>query len=339
MPSLADPPKNNGMNQLTTFTESNADSALPPGISVVVPVYNSEQTLRPLVVQIAELFRLRKTEFEIVLVNDGSRDASWQQVVDLAKEFPHVRGFNLMRNFGQHNALLCGIRSARVDTIVTIDDDLQHPPEEIAKLLDKLNEGFDVVYGAPQAAPHGILRNLASKMTKFALQAAMGAETARRVSAFRAFRTRLRNAFAAFAGSYVSIDVLLTWGTTRFTHVVVRHEPRTIGVSNYSVRKLITHAFNMITGFSTVPLQAASLLGFALTGFGILLMIFVITMYFVDRSAPAGFPFLASMIAIFSGAQLFSLGMIGEYLARVHFRLLDKPSYVASEEVNGASAR
>ena len=232
-----------------------------------------------------------------------------------------------MRNYGQHNALLCGIRAARYDVIVTMDDDLQHPPEEIPKLLAKLAEGYDVVYGAPRELPHGLLRNLASTMTKMALQGAVGAETARRISAFRAFRTELREAFRTFSGPYVSIDVLLTWGTTRFTHVFVRHEPRMIGESNYTFRKLLTHALNMMTGFSTLPLQVASLIGFAIMVFGVFILALVVVRYLVDNSGAAGFPFLASIIALFSGAQLFALGVIGEYLARMHFRLMDRPSY------------
>jgi undecaprenyl-phosphate 4-deoxy-4-formamido-L-arabinose transferase len=216
-----------------------------------------------------------------------------------------------------------------------MDDDLQHPPEEVPKLLAKLEEGYDVVYGAPQELPHTFLRNLASKFTKVALQTAMGAETARRVSAFRVFRTHLRDAFAQFGGSFVSLDVLLTWGAVRFTHVFVRHEPRTIGQSNYTTRKLVTHAFNMITGFSTWPLQAASVLGFTLTLFGLALLLYVVARYIAEGAAPPGFTFLASVISIFSGAQLFSLGMIGEYLARVHFRLLEKPTYVVRRSERG----
>ena len=126
----------------------------------------------------------------------------------------------MSRNYGQHNALLCGIRAARHEVIVTLDDDLQNPPEEIGKLHRRLLvDDVDVVYGTPTHEQHGFLRDQGSQITKLALQSAMGAETARNVSAFRAFRTRLRDAFAAYGGPYVSIDVLLTWGTTRFSHV------------------------------------------------------------------------------------------------------------------------
>ena len=156
----------------------------------------------------------------------------------------------------------------------------------------------------------------------------MGAATARKVSAFRAFRTGIRDAFAAYRSPFVSIDVLLTWGTSRFSSVVVQHEARTIGTSNYTFRKLTTHALNMMTGFSTLPLQLASLLGFGTTAFGMLVLAYVLIRVFIENAAPAGFPLLVSIISIFSGAQLVALGIMGEYLARVHTRSLDRPPYV-----------
>ncbi len=306
---------------------SNESHELSAGVSVVVPVFNGALALPSLVEQLAELFEGQGRRYEVILVNDCSPDNSWAVIAQLAARHRHVHGIDLMRNYGQHNALLCGIRSARHELVVTIDDDLQHPPHEIPRLLAKLDEGYDVVYGAPHELPHGLLRNLASTITKIALQAAMGATTARRVSAFRAFRTRLRRAFETFHGSFVSIDVLLTWGTTRFTHILVEHRPRVLGQSNYTLRKLLTHALNMMTGFSTLPLQFASLVGFSITVFGMFILGFVLVRYFADQTAPQGFPFLASIIAIFSGTQLFALGVIGEYLARMHFRLMDRPAY------------
>jgi undecaprenyl-phosphate 4-deoxy-4-formamido-L-arabinose transferase len=232
-----------------------------------------------------------------------------------------------MRNYGQHNALLCGIRAARFEVIVTIDDDLQNPPEEIPRLLAKLAEGCDVVYGTPLKDAHGLLRDFASRITKFALQNAMGAETARQVSAFRAFRTQLRAAFAEYRGPYASVDVLLTWGTNRFSAVTVRTDPRAFGTSNYTIRTLIAHALNMMTGFSTLPLQFASMVGFAFTFIGMAVLTYVMVRYFLNGGSVPGFPFLASIIAIFSGAQLFALGVIGEYLSRIHFRMMDRPPY------------
>jgi undecaprenyl-phosphate 4-deoxy-4-formamido-L-arabinose transferase len=177
-----------------------------------------------------------------------------------------------------------------------------------------------------------VWRSLASWVTKLVLQNAMGVETAKRVSALRAFRTDLRFAFAEYRGPYVSIDVLLTWATTRFAAIEVAHASRSSGVSNYTLRQLAVHAMNMLTGFTTWPLQAASLLGFATTLFGLGILAYVVGRYVVEGGAPAGFPFLASIIAIFSGAQLFALGMMGEYLSRMHFRMMERPTYVIREE-------
>ena len=303
-----------------------------PSISVVVPVYRSERLLRPLVARLDPVLSALASEHELVLVDDGSPDGSWSVVNDLAREHGWIRGIRLMRNYGQHGALLCGIRAARHEVVVTMDDDLQHPPEELGKLLAVLGEGCDVVYGTPEKQQHGLARDLASQIAKIVLQGAMGAETARQVSAFRAFRTRLRDAFTGYRGQFVSIDVLLTWGTTRFRAVRVRHDPRAQGASSYTWRKLLTHALNMMTGFSAFPLQIASVVGFVFTLFGAAVLAYVLGSFVLFGSPVQGFTFLASMIAIFSGAQLFALGIMGEYLARIHFHTMDRPPYAVASE-------
>ena len=300
---------------------------LAHGLSIVIPVYNSAESLPLLAGRLKPALEALGRPFEVILINDGSRDRSWDTVQRLAQEHPWVIGIDLMRNYGQHNALLCGIRAARFETIVTMDDDLQNPPEEIAKLLAKLNEGYDVVYGTPLTEQHGLWRDLASRITKTALQSAAGAEVARKVSAFRIFRTNLREAFASYRSPYISVDVLLTWATTRFAAIQVEHDPRKLGKSSYTFRKLVTHALNMLTGYSSAPLRLASLIGFGFTLFGIGVLAYVVGRYLALGTSVAGFPFLASVIAIFSGAQLFALGIMGEYLSRIHFRTMDRPSY------------
>jgi undecaprenyl-phosphate 4-deoxy-4-formamido-L-arabinose transferase len=297
------------------------------GISVVVPVYNSSAVLPLLVTELETVLPKCSNGFELIFVNDASPDNSWDVICDLTRQHPWIRPINLMRNFGQHNALLCGIRAAKYGVVVTMDDDLQNPPAEIPRLLEKLHQGFDVVYGVPEHEQHGLLRDLASRMTKLVLQNAMGAEIARNISAFRVFRTQAREAFQQYRGPFVSIDVLLTWGTTRFGALTVRHDSRRAGISGYTLRKLIAHALNMMTGFSVLPLQLASVTGFSFTVFGLLTIAFVIGRYLIYGSPVPGFPFLASIIAVFSGAQLFALGIIGEYLARMHFRMMDRPAY------------
>jgi len=309
-------------------------SRAPIEISAVVPVYRSAAILPELHRRLTDSLSALADRHEIILVEDCGGDDSWSVIESLAERDPCVRGIGMSRNYGQHNALLCGIRAARYPLIVTLDDDLQNPPEEIHKMLAVLDGGADVVYGTPESEQHGFMRDQSSRITKLALQSAMGADTARNVSAFRVFRTRLRDAFASYRGPYVSIDVLLTWGTTDFSHVTVRHEPRTVGVSNYTFRKLVTHAFNMMTGFSTLPLQIASVIGFLFTLFGFFILAYVLVSFVTNGAVVPGFAFLASIIAIFSGAQLFALGIIGEYLARMHFRSMDRPTYLVREETD-----
>jgi len=304
-----------------------------PSISVVVPVYNSAAILPELVSRLEPVLRSLTDRFELLLVNDGSADRSWAVLQELAQSHEWVRPVDLMRNYGQHNALLCGVRAARYEVVVTMDDDLQNPPDEIPRLLAKLAEGYDVVYGRPSQPQHGLWRNLASQVTKWVLQGAMGAEVARQVSAFRAFRLPIRQAFASYGAPSVCIDVLLTWGTSRFAAIPVRHEPRWRGASGYTVRRLVLHALTMMTGFSTLPLQLASIVGFAFTLFGFALLVYVLAQYWIHGGSVPGFPFLASVIIIFSGAQLFALGIMGEYLARMHFRMMDRPSYAVREVV------
>jgi len=304
----------------------------PYSCSVVVPVYNSEQTLELLVAELGRILPMICPAFEVILVNDGSPDRSWELICKLSACYPWLRGIKLMRNYGQHNALLCGIRAAQKEIVITMDDDLQHPPAEIPRLLEGINQGYDVVYGFPRKLPHSFWRNQFSRLTKRVLAFVMGIKTVREISAFRAFRSDLRNAFSNYNSSGVIIDVLLSWGTTHFTSVPVNEEQRQHGTSNYTFTKLISQAFLILTGFSIAPLRFASWLGFFFTLFGIAIFLYVLVIYVTLGSIP-GFPFLASIIALFSGAQLFTLGIFGEYLARVFDRSMDHPTYVIDQTV------
>ncbi len=301
-------------------------------LSIIIPVYNSAATLDTLVSRLTDALEDIGIPYEIILVNDGSRDASWERIVALSQMYKRLRGINLMRNYGQHNALLCGIRTARSEIIVTMDDDLQHPPEEIPHLLDKLAEGYDVVYGTPRTLPHSLWRNVLSKYTKWAVASAMGIHGIRDINAFRAFRTDLRKAFDNYQSPNVLLDVLLSWGTTRFVAIKVNQAPRQMGRSSYTFAKLFNQAMLVLTGYSTTPLRLASMIGFAVMFFSILLVVYVVAQSFLVGALP-GFPFLASIIALFSGVQLFALGIIGEYLARIFNRSMDRPTYVISRRV------
>jgi undecaprenyl-phosphate 4-deoxy-4-formamido-L-arabinose transferase len=299
-------------------------------LSIVVPIYRGETYIEPLVERLVKVLPKIVKKYEIILVNDGSPDASWTVIEKIIKKHKWVKGIRLMRNYGQHNATLCGIRAARYELTLTMDQDLQHPPEEIPVLLAKLQEGFDVVYGAPKKLPQGFWRNVMTANMKRLLAYVMGIPSVQNISAFRLFRTHLRSAFENFQNPALTVDVLLSWGTSKFTSVQVDIAPAER--SNYNFSSLVKAAMLILTGYSTMPLRLASWIGFFMTLFGLVVFFYVLVVYFVAGSLP-GFPFLASIISLFSGAQLFTLGIFGEYLARIFDRSMDRPSYVIHEVI------
>ena len=299
-----------------------------PGVSIVVPTYKSPTTLTELVER-TELLGL--SAFEIIIVDDGNNDATWEQIGLLSQTKKSVVGLRLGRNFGQHSALIAGVRKAKYSQIVTIDYDLQNPPEEIPNLLAKLVNEVDVVYGVSTQVRQNVWRRFTSRTAKAIFAKVLGFESAISISSFRAFRTQLREGFAGELGPHVSLDALLTWSTSRFSTLEVEHHARRVGKSNYSFTKLVRFMLDTATSYSTRPLRLATTLGFITTLFGLLLLVWVVgNAIFVGDSVP-GFPFLAASIAVFSGVQLVVLGILGEYLGKIHFRAMNKPTFSVSE--------
>ena len=299
-----------------------------PGVSIVVPTYKSPTTLTELVERTESL---GLSAFEIIIVDDGNNDATWEQIGLLSQTNKSVVGLRLGRNFGQHGALLAGVRKAKYSQIVTIDDDLQNPPEEIPNLLAKLVNGVDVVYGVSTQVRQNVWRRFTSRTAKAIFAKVLGFESAISISSFRAFRTQLREGFAGELGPHVSLDALLTWSTSRFSTLEVEHHARRVGKSNYSFTKLVRFMLDTATSYSTRPLRLATTIGFITTLFGLLLLIWVVGNAIFVRDSVPGFPFLAASIAVFSGVQLVVLGIIGEYLGKIHFRAMNKPTFSISE--------
>jgi len=299
-------------------------------ISVIVPVYRGETLVDPLVERLGKILPAISQKYEVILINDDSPDNTWNVIERIARKYKWVRGVRLMRNYGQHNATLCGMRLARYEVTVTMDQDLQHPPEELPRLLAELDIGFDVVYGSPKKPPQGFIRNLLTANIKRILSYVMGIHSVKNISSFRAFRTNLCSAFENFQSPTMIVDVLLSWGTTRFTSVEVNIAGTTS--SNYNFIGLVKMALLILTSYSTRPLRLASWVGFVMTLFGLGVFFYVVVVYFSQGSLP-GFPFLASIIALFSGAQLFTLGIFGEYLARIFDRSMDRPAYIVQQMV------
>jgi len=300
-------------------------------LSVVVPTYHSPSTLHELVERVVAL-REWTYDSEILIVDDGNTDQTWDVIIELAAEYRCVRGFRLQQNVGQHPALLCGIRAAKNDVIVTLDDDLQNPPEEIPRLLEALNDNVDIVIGRPVSASHSRFRRFTSGWSKMLLARGLGYRNATLISPFRLFRTRLRDSFGSQLGPHVSIDALLALASNRYTSVDVQHHIREHGTSNYSISRLWKFFLTSATSASVVPLQIATKVGYLalLTSLGLLLVTISRRLIFGD--VVTGFPFLASLIAATSGVQLLMLGVLGQYIGHMHFRVIGTPSYVVLED-------
>lgn len=298
------------------------------GVSVVIPCYRSARTLEPLMARLTSTLDAEDVNYEVILVVDGCPDGSWEVAERLAAIYEQVLAIRLSRNYGQHNAILAGVREAQYDAVVTMDDDLQHVPEEVPRLLAALSSEVDLVYGVPVEDEHGRARNLASRTVKALMVRALGVRGAGDISAFRAFRTYLRDGFVGLDGPHASVDVALSWATTRVVSSPVRMDKRTEGGSNYSFRLLVRHALNMLLGYSVAPLRMVGYLGVACGLLGVMLLAYVLWGYLTGFITVAGFTTITSMVAIFSGAQMIAMAVIGEYLGRIHERNMGRPTYV-----------
>jgi len=301
-----------------------------PSLSVVVPAYRSPTTLAQLVQKVLDETASLASTTEIIFVDDGSPDDTWERVTALSRAHPEVRALRLSRNYGQHNALLAGVRAATGDLVLTMDDDMQNPPDQIPVLFAALAADIDLVYGYAESEQQSAFRNVASRSTKRMMRAGMGDAVNPRHSAFRLFRRRLVGAAAGVRDPFVSLDVVLSWATARQAAVPVRFDVRSGGVSGYTFNKLVRHALNMITGFGVLPLRIVSWLGFALSLVGFALAGYVVVRFLFFGTSVQGFTFLAAAINVFAGAQLLSIGVLGEYLGRVHFRSMGRPVYLVA---------
>ncbi|MFC4998906.1 glycosyltransferase family 2 protein [Dactylosporangium cerinum] len=306
-------------------------------LSVVVPCYRSARILPTLVERLNGVLPGITPDHEVILVVD-STDDTWDAASQLAVKYEHVQAIRMARNYGQHNALIAGIRAASFDRIITMDDDLQHPPEELPKLVAALTDDLDVVYAVSEQEEHGAFRNITSWGAKnLVLGGTMGIPNADVLGALRIFRTFLRAGFDQVNGPHVSVDIVLSWTTTRVGSTTVRMDQRTDGRSGFTFRSLLKHAVNMILGYSTKPLRLVTYLGFLIGICGLALTSRLIYLYFVGDTTVAGFTTIASLVTVFSSAQLIGIGVLGEYLGRVHAHGMGRPTYVIREHVNGAT--
>ena len=304
--------------------------AAPPelDLSIVVPVFNSAGSLDTLLERVARMMDETGGSYEIILVDDGSSDDSWAVIQALRERHSkQLVAVQLMRNYGQHNALMCGLGLARGEFIVTMDDDLQNPPEEVPRMLAHLKQhDLDLVYGCPKTRNHAGWRNLgASIVWRFYRKVFRNPVTP---TPFRIIRHQLAKSVLFYRLNFTYLDGLLAWCTTRIGGVEVAHHARAQGRSGYSLSKLVALALNLYTNFSLIPLQMVSALGFLTAVSGFLVGMYYLVQFMASNIEVPGFASTIIAILILGGVQLLALGVIGEYVGRLHLNVNRKPQYL-----------
>jgi undecaprenyl-phosphate 4-deoxy-4-formamido-L-arabinose transferase len=310
----------------------------PIALSVVVPVYRSEATLAVLTRRLIDVLDGLDITYEIVFVEDGGPDGSWRVLNELQAAHPdRIVAIQLMRNYGQHNALMCGFRHARGRFVVTMDDDLQNPPEEIPKLLQAIEAGdYDLVYGSYGSKKHSNWRNAGSMLVNAFYRSVFKSNVT--ITSFRIIRRELLESIFSYDLTFTFVDGLLAWNTQRIGEVAVEHRPRPVGRSTYDLIKLVTLTFNLFTNFSLLPLQIVSFLGLAFAGLGLLGGFMYLVLYLTHQVTVRGYASTIIAVLVLGGIQLLALGIMGEYLGRLHLNVNRKPQYTERTVVNASQA-
>ena len=296
-------------------------------LSIVVPVYNSQDSLRLLVEGLNN--ELRDYSFEIIFVNDCSADNSLAVLRELAQNNVHVLVVDLARNFGQHSAIMAGLRFASGELVVLMDDDLQHPPSEVLKLLRKLEEGdYDVVYGRYLGKKHHWFRNLGSQFNDKMATLLIKKPSNLYFCSFKVMKAYIVVEIINYCGAYPYIDGLIFRSTTKIGSVEVEHKTRDIGASNYTLKKLVLLWLNMFTNFSILPLRLVTIMGFLMSFVAFVFAVFVFIERFWFTTMPQGWASIMVSIMLMAGVQLASIGLLGEYLGRTYLSINQTPQYV-----------
>jgi polyisoprenyl-phosphate glycosyltransferase len=313
--------------------------AMMMDLSVVIPVYRSAETIRQLLDRLLPVLESIAPSYEVVFVEDGSPDDSWRVLCELQSLHPdRIVAVQLMRNYGQHNALMCGFRHARGELIVTMDDDLQTPPEEIPKLIGAIRAGeLDLVYGSYEMKRHVGWRNMGSLVVNAFYRLVFHSSAT--ITSFRIIRRALLESIFSYTLNYTFIDGLLAWNTQRIGQVAVEHHARQSGRSGYSFKKLLILAFNLFTNFSLLPLQLVSALGLFAALAGFLVAFVYLLLYLCSDITVPGYASIIISILVMGGIQLMALGIMGEYLGRLHLNVNRKPQYTVRHVIGSPVGR
>jgi len=295
--------------------------------SVIIPVYNGEKTVRRLFERINATL-LNKSPFEVIFIYDCGKDNSWNELVKLKADFPEViKVIRMSRNFGQHNALICGFEHASGDFVITMDEDLQHAPEDIVKLIEKQAEDdYDVVYGKYEIRKHSGFRNLSSTLLKKIIDIGVP-DIHPDYSAFRLIKKTISKSLTEMRNSYTFLDGYISWVTTHCSSCLVSHSERQGGVSAYTFKKLVGHTINIFVTFSNLPIRLLTTMSFLVLVFMSAYSIYVLIRKLLYNDLALGYPSLIITIGFGVGLIMLALGIIGEYIFRINLKTTRRPNY------------
>ena len=304
-------------------------------VSFVIPCYRSEKTLEHVVAEIRDKMKsLVEYSYEIILVNDCSPDGTLAVIRRLCEADNRIKGISFARNFGQHSALMAGLRQSTGDYVVCLDDDGQTPANEVDKLLSKLDEGFDAVYAQYKHKHHSSFRNLGSKVNELMTRMMLDKPKELYVSSYFAVRRFVVEDMVRYENSYPYVIGLVLRATKNITNVTVQHREREEGSSGYTLKKLLSLWFNGFTAFSVKPLRIATTVGVMSASVGFLYGIYTVIKRFINPDVPMGFSALMAALVFFGGMIMIMLGLIGEYIGRIYISMNNSPQYVIRERMN-----
>ena len=301
-------------------------------LSFVIPCYRSENTIETVVQEICDTVATRtRTDYEIVLVNDCSPDGVWQVIKRLAANDNHIKGICLAKNFGQHCALMAGYGQATGDYVISLDDDGQTPTSESFKLVDKLEEGFDVVYGYYEHSAQHLFRRFGTWANKKMAEAIIGQPKTLRTTSFFIMRKFIVEEIVRYPNPFAYISGLVFRATKNLGNVEVQHRRRIEGESGYTIAGLIGLWINGFTAFSVKPLRAATIIGVICALVGFLAGLYVVYQKFLNPEIPVGYTSMLATLLFVGGMIMLLLGLIGEYVGRIYISINQSPQYVVRE--------
>jgi len=304
--------------------------------SIVIPVYKSENIITKTITETISEMHKNNLYFEIVLVNDGSPDNSWNIIKKLAEQYKEVKAINLIKNFGQHNAIMCGFEYANGDYIITMDDDLQNPPSEIIHLVQKVTQdnSLDLVFGQFRSKKHSSYRRIGTKIIGYLNEKIFHKPKDIILTNFRIIKKEVIERVLNHNTSYPYIPGLLLLYSTNIANVLVEHHPRAIGQSNYSLKKILSLVSNLMINYSSYPLKVLSIIGFIISSISFFIGAFFLISGLLGGVKVAGWTTLVVLVSFLGGFIIILLGLIGEYLSRILEQISNKKSYYVKEVIN-----